>query len=350
MNTFLPTASYGDSTSVNQFYERVLDRAGALPGVTAVGLTSRLPVAGDIFDWSFQIEGQPVPSGQAGPNADYYVVSKDYFKALGITLRQGSAFANYPGAETQPTVVINEAMAQRFWPGEDPIGQRISLLGPPTWHEVIGVVADVKSRGLAAESRPEMFMEQRNFRSLGPNFRNLYLVVRTASAPLTLVSSVRQIFSELDPSIPFAQVRTAEQILANSLAQERFSMLLLSIFAAVALALAAVGIYGVMSYTVAQRTHEIGIRIALGADGATVRRLIVRQGMKLTAVGLTIGAALAVGLTRVIETMLFGVSATDPTIFVGVGGLLALVAFLSNYVPAYRASRGDPVSALRGEQ
>ncbi len=127
-------------------------------------------------------------------------------------------------------------------------------------------------------------------------------------------------------------------------------MLLLSIFAAVALALAAVGIYGVMSYTVAQRTHEIGIRIALGADGATVRRLIVRQGMKLTAVGLTIGAALAVGLTRVIETMLFGVSATDPTIFVGVGGLLALVAFLSNYVPAYRASRGDPVSALRGEQ
>jgi putative ABC transport system permease protein len=350
MNTFLPSATYGDSTAVSQFYQRVLDETRTLPGVEAVGLTTRLPVDGAIFDWSFQIEGQPVAPGEAGPNADYYVVSEDYFRAMGIPVQRGATFTTFPGAQTLPTVVINETMAARFWPGEDPIGKRISLLGPPSWHQIIGIVRDVKSRGLTAETRPEMYLEQRNFRSLGPNFRDLNLVVRNTADPLAIAGAVRGIFRTLDPAIPIARLQTVEQIVSNSLSAQRFSMMLLSIFAAVALALAAVGIYGVMSYTVAQRAHEIGIRLALGADRSAVRRLIVKQGMGLAVVGLGLGAVLAIAFTRVIDTMLFGVSAVDPVTFVGVAGLMGMVAFAANYIPALRASRGDPIVALRTEQ
>ncbi len=199
------------------------------------------------------------------------------------------------------------------------------------------------------EPRPEMFMEQQQTRVLIYNASTFNLVIRTASDPLAMAGAVRSIFREMDPEVPVGGVGTVEQLVAESISRERFSMLLLAIFAAVALTLAAIGIYGVMSYTVAQRTHELGIRMALGADASAVRALVVRQGMNIAGIGLVIGVGLAVGMTRLLEGLLYGVSVTDPAIFAGVAVLLGVVALVSNYIPAFRASRCDPLVALREE-
>jgi putative ABC transport system permease protein len=348
-NTSLPAATYSDAQQVTSFYERLLDGVGELPGVQSVALVNQLPIGGSNFDWSFQIEGRQNQPDQQTPNADYNVVSYDYLPTMRMSLLRGRGLSEFDRDSANPAVVINETMAAMFWEGEDAIGKRISLFGPPVWHEVVGILRDVKSRGLAVQPRPEMYLEQRQMRVLGANFRNFSVVVRTVGDPRALVDPIRTVFRGLDPTIPFAQVQTIDEMIAGSLAQERFSMLLLSVFAVVALALAAVGIYGVMAYTVAQRTHEIGVRMALGADQRRVRRLIVRQGMRVAVVGLGLGVALALVLTRVLESLLFGVSTTDALIFIAVPAVLTGVALLSNWIPALQASSGDPLRALRNE-
>jgi putative ABC transport system permease protein len=346
---FLPPARYDGVQPVSAFAEQLLDRVRGLPGVTAAGFANLLPFGENTFDWSFQIEGQPVPQGESSPNADYRIVSPDYFRTMGMTTVRGETFSDLHRDTTRLAMVISETMASRFWPNQDPIGQRISLFGPETWHEVIGIVGDVRSRGLGQEPRPEMFMDYRQYGMLAGPVRNLNVVARTGTEPLAALSAVRAAVREMDPSVPLSQAETLEGMIADTLAQERFSMLLLSMFAGLSLVLAAVGIYGVMSYSVAQRTHEIGIRMALGADGSAVRRLIVVQGMQLTAIGLAIGLILAFILTRLLAALLYGVSTTDAATFATVSVVLAGVALASNYLPALRASRGDPVVALRNE-
>ena len=265
---------------------------------------------------------------------------------MGIPIIRGRAFTAFDRDSANPARVINETMARKFWPDEDAIGKRIGL-GQNFWHEVIGIVGDVRSRGLVEEPRPEMFMEQQQTRVLMYNASAFNLVTRTANDPLATAGAVRTLFRQLDPEVPVGGVGTVEQLVAESISRERFSMLLLAIFAGVALTLAAIGIYGVMSYSVAQRTHEIGIRMALGAEASSVRALVLGQGMSIAGIGLVIGVVLAVGMTRLLEGLLYGVSVTDPAIFAGVAVLLGVVALVSNYIPAFRASRGDPLAALR---
>ena len=349
LNTSVPAASYPEASDVTQFYERLQAAIVGLPGVTRVGLASQLPIGGNHFDWTFRIEGREVPPGQSGPNADYVLVDTDYFQTMGIPVIRGRSFTEFDRDSINPVVVINQTMADQFWPEDDAMGQRITLFGDPVWHEIVGIVGDVRSRGLVEATRPEMFLEQRQMRALGANFRSLNLVVQAVSDPTTLVPALQNVFRGLDPDLPFAQVQTMEDIVSTSLSQERFSMLLLGVLAALALSLAAVGIYGVMSYNVAQRTQEIGIRMALGADKQRVRRLIVRQGMLTTTIGLGIGMVLALALTRGMQSLLFDVSAVDPMIYLGVAGLVVIVAWLSNFLPALRASRGNPIATLRAD-
>ncbi len=349
LSTLVPSATYPDDQQVARFYEQLEQRARALPGVQRAGLVSELPIGGSNYDWTFRIEGRDVPQGQSGPNADYSVVSREYFQAIGIPLLRGRSFTEFDRDSANPVVVINQTMAEQLWPNEDPIGKRISLFGPPVWHTIVGIMGDVHSRGLGQPPRAEMYLDHRQMSALGSSFRSLSLVLQTTSDPMGLVGPIRNLFRELDPKVPFGQVQTVETIVAGSLSQERFSMLLLGVFAALALSLAAIGIYGVMSYSVAHRAQEIGIRMALGADRTKVRKLIVRQGMQTAAIGLAVGLVLAVLLTRGMQSLLYQVTATDPLTYVAVGIVLFGVSWVSNFVPALRASRGDPMLALRSE-
>ena len=348
VNVSLPATSYPDGPAVGAYYDRALERVSALPGVADVAMISTLQFGGNNYDWTFRIEDRPTPPGEIGPNADYRLVSHDYFSAIGIPVVRGRGLTEFDRDSANPAIVINEMMAERFWPDEEAVGKRLGLLNN-TWHEVVGVVSDVRSRGLVEDPRPEMFLEQRQSRALGVNTRTFNFVIRTAGDPLALANSVRGVFRALDPDIPVGDVRTVEQLVSESISQERFSMLLLAIFAGVALLLAAIGIYGIMAYSVAQRTQELGVRMALGADASTVRSLVLRQGMRVAGVGLALGLGLAIAMTRLLESLLFSVSTTDPAIFGAVAALLAGVAFVANYIPALRASRGDPLAALREE-
>jgi putative ABC transport system permease protein len=244
--------------------------------------------------------------------------------------------------------VISEAMARRYWPGEEAVGKRIAtgrIRKPEDWIQVIGVVKDVRQFELTADPKPQMYL---SYRQAG--FFDLRdLVVKTDVEPATLAATVRKTVWEIDKDQPVSNIQTMEEILADSIARQRFSMLLLAIFAAVALVLAGVGIYGVMSYSVAQRTHEIGIRMALGAQTGAVLKLAVGYGLKLVIAGLVIGLIAAFALTRVMSTLLFGVTATDPATFVAVVATLLAVATIACYVPAWRATRVDPTTALRAE-
>jgi putative ABC transport system permease protein len=280
------------------------------------------------------------------PNAATRIINPDYFSAMGIRLLKGRNFDDRDKVTSIPVSVISEEMARRFWPGEDPIGKRFTP-GDPTrpdqWIQVIGVVNDIRQFELTAELPLQMYLtyEQVGF------FPPRYLVVNTDVEPQSLAASVRQAIWEVDKDQPVSSIATMEEILSDSIARQRFSMLLLAIFAGVALALAAVGIYGVMSYSVAQRTHEIGIRMALGAQTGAVLKLAVGYGLKLVLAGLVIGLAVAFALTRVMSSLLFGVTPTDPTTFVLISLILLVVALVASYIPARRATKVDPVIALR---
>jgi len=352
----LPESKY-QRPQAAQFYERLLERVAALPGVSAAGAVEYLPLSGMDSNTGFLIEGRPRPAPGERIFAHNRVVTPDYFRALGMRLRQGRGFTAADNDKAPRVAIINETLQRRYWPGENPIGKRAALdfeamrfypdrapdfdlaLG---LREIVGVVADVKHTGLAGETAPEFYapLAQRPA-------RNMTLVVRTAADPAGLLGLVRREAHALDKDQPVANASTMSEWLAASVAQPRFNFLLLTVFAAVALALAGLGIYGVVAWTVAQRTQEIGIRMALGARAEDVFRLMVGQGMKPALLGVALGLSGAAALTRLMKTMLFEMSATDPLTFVVVAALLAFVALLACWIPARRATKVDPAVALR---
>jgi len=282
--------------------------------------------------------------------ADHRQISPEYFATLGIPLRQGRVFDERDTLRTEPVAIINETMARRFWPDENPLGKRFAIDedGIPAAHPltIVGVVGDVKHRGLENDVWPEFYMPHAQ---VDYNISSIpsYLIVRTAGDPLSLAATVRQAIHSVDPGQPAAEVRTMESLLDEMVAQRRLWMTLLAAYAGLALSLAAVGIYGVLAYFVAQRRSEIGVRVALGAQAGDVLRFVLRRGMGLALIGVALGSIVSFAMTRLMKTLLFGVSATDPLTFGAVALLLSLVALVACIVPARRATKVDPLAVLR---
>ncbi|MBO0724331.1 MAG: ABC transporter permease [Blastocatellia bacterium] len=333
------------SPQTRAFYQEVLTRVKAIPGVKAVAsATVGIPMTGALCRHLLTIEGRPPAPAEQRPQVECSEVSPDYIRALGMQLRAGRSLTEQDDEKAPPVVIINETMARRYFIGEDPIGKRIQ--DGRSWRTIVGVVGDVKRFGLEAETLPEVYWP---YLQANHNPPNIYLAVRTTGDPLDSVAAVRQQIFATGDKLLISEVMTMEQRLAEPLAPRRFQMLLFGVFAAVALLLAAVGVYGVISYSVSRRTHEIGIRMALGAERRAVLRLIIGQGMKLATAGLAIGLIAAVAVTRLIKTLLFGVGANDPTTLCAVASLLAIFALLACYLPARRATKVDPLVALRCE-
>ncbi|HEU4477005.1 MAG TPA: FtsX-like permease family protein, partial [Pyrinomonadaceae bacterium] len=283
------------------------------------------------------------------PGANYRSVSPDYFRTMNISMAQGRTFTDRDVEGAPLVMIINQALARRDFPGENPIGKRINLgnndpQGQPVWWEIVGVVSDVRSNELREEAKPEFYLS-----SLQDTFRNMFFVIRTTVEPAGVAASVRQAAAEADKSAAVSDVKTMDNIVNEAVTQPRFNVVLLGLFSGIALLLSAAGIYGVTAYNVTQRTHEFGIRMALGAQVGDVLSMIIRQGMLLISVGLAIGLLSAFLLTRLLRTLLFGVSETDPLTFVVISILLTAVALLACYIPARRATKVDPLVALRYE-
>ncbi len=349
MQVSLPQNKYADAQARALFGRRMLEQLRALPGVKTAGTSTSLPMSGSNQSGSFNIEGQPQVPGQDPPHGSRWLASEDYFETMGIRLVRGRLFDAHDTSDAQQVAIVDETLARKYWGTEDPVGKRISFEGPdnkPIWREVVGLVEHVRNEGLEGESRGAYYAPYAQATGGGPN---LFIVVRTDGDPASLAPSVRGAIANIDGDLPVFRVATMEQMVSDSLAQRRFSMLLFGIFAALALVLAVVGLYGVMSYAVAQRTHEIGLRMALGAQGGDVLRMVVGQGMGLVAVGLGLGLLGALALTRLMSSLLYGVSATDPLTYAGIAILLGSVALLASYLPARRATKVDPMVALRYE-
>jgi putative ABC transport system permease protein len=348
MKIVLPEPKYEEMERRSAFYTELIQRVQSLAGVRSAALTTNLPLYRQGNSIGINIEGRPAPPPGQELIVVTRIISPGYFDTMSIPLLRGRQLTDQDTETTPNVVVISETMARRFWPGEDAVGRRIAvgrIRSPADWVQVIGVAKDVRQFELNAEPKPQMYLTHRQF-----GFFDLRdLVVKTDVDPASLAATVRKAVWEIDKDQPVSNIQTMEQILADSIARQRFSMMLLAIFAAVALVLAAVGIYGVMSYSVAQRTHEIGIRMALGAQTGAVLKLAVGYGMKLVMAGIVIGLIAAFALTRVMSTLLFGVTATDPTTFALISLLLIAVAVLASYLPARRATRVNPIIALRYE-
>jgi len=345
----LPDVAYPKTQNVLAFSEQFLPRVQAIPGVESASTIMPLPLSGSNAISSFDIEEHPLPEGQQ-PASPTRIAGVDYFKTMGIPLLQGRAFAETDKFESAPVCIVNEKFAQKFFPGQNVIGKRIK----PSWsaddkpermRDIVGVVGNVKHLSLRNEDDPEIYLP---FAQIP--FSGATLVVRTkVSNPLAITSAIRAELASMDRNIPLTRVQVFDDYLARSLARMRFNTLLLSIFAGIALLLTAIGIYGVLAYSVAQRTSEIGIRIALGAGKSSIFRLVVGQAMTLVAVSLALGLVGAFAATRLLSSLLFGVGAFDPGTFIGIVLLVSAVAFVAAWVPARRATRVDPIVALRAE-
>ena len=339
---------YREMERRSAFYTDLINRVQSLAGVRSAAVTTNLPLYRQGNSIGIGIEGQPAPPPGQERIVVTRIVSPGYFDTMSIPLLMGRKLTEQDTETTPNAVVISETMARRYWPAEDPIGKSIAagrITSPEDWIQVVGVVKDVRQFELNAEPKPQMYMAYRQAGFFEPRD----LVVKTDVDPSSLAAPVRNAIWEIDKDQPVSNIQTMEEILADSIARQRFSMLLLAIFAAVALVLAGVGIYGVMSYSVAQRTREIGIRMALGAQTGAVLKLAVGYGMKLVLAGLVIGLIAAFALTRVMSTLLFGVTATDPATFTLISLLLIAVAVVASYIPARRATRVNPIIALRYE-
>jgi len=338
----VPQTKFRDAHERASFYQRIAERLAALPGVESVGATNDLPFAGSRSQSSFDIEGR-TPDPALLLHADYRTVSPDYFRAMRMRQLQGRAFTTHDNQDAPLVAVVSDSFAKRYFPHEDPIGHR--LKSHDKLYEIVGVVADVKHQELDAAGAIELYVPY--LQAVPPNW--IFFAVRSQTAPRTLAASVRNAVKEIAPDEPVYRVNTMNQVLEYWMTPHKFSSLLLGIFAGLALLLAAIGIYSVIAYTVAQRTHEIGIRMALGAGKANVLRMIFSQGVKIAILGLAVGLALALIATRALSSMLYTVDARDPVIFTSVAVTLFVVVMLASYVPARRAAKVDPLVALRCE-
>jgi putative ABC transport system permease protein len=357
MRLSLPPGRYPTSSRVRGAYDELLAEVRRLPDVRSAGAIMGLPLAVTLGDWNFAIEGEAPPApGQHAPAADWQVATPGYFEAMGIAVRRGRALTAADRLPGRPVIVINETTGRRYWPGEDPIGKRLRLGGgaDTMYREVVGVVADVKHKGLDQETRPEMYIPHAQFPSAIPDSagaapRAMTIVIRADADPARLAAAVRRIVARMDPELPVAQVRTLDDVFSASVSTPRFATVLLGAFGGLALILAALGVYGVISYSVAQRSQEMGIRMALGARAGDVTRLVVVQGMRPAVMGLVVGVLAAVAGTRLMRQFLFGVSETDAASFAVAVVVLGIAGLVATLIPARRATRADPLTALRAE-
>jgi putative ABC transport system permease protein len=347
MNIALPTSKYREQ-QLQTFYDQLFERLKNLPGVKSVAAINPLPLGNTNVSNRFIVEGAPFVALADRPFAGTRVVTPDYFQTMSIPQLKGRSFTEQDREKTPNVIIVNEALASRYWPNQDPIGKRLGFFeedpGKQEWREIVGVVGNVRSKALEIEVMPEAYFP---YRQVPENFMNL--VVRTASDPVSMVPAIRSQVLSVDKDQPVSDIMTMEQRVAKSVAAKRFVMSLLGAFSILALGLAAVGIYGIMAYLVTQRTQEIGVRMALGAQKRDVLRLVVGKGMALAVVGTAIGLIASLALTRLMRSLLFEVTPTDWLTFVIVSGVLLMVSLLACYIPARRATKVDPLVALRYE-
>jgi putative ABC transport system permease protein len=346
----LPDTKYKEPAQIDDFFQRILSEIAALPGVKSTGISSTIPMSSsNQNDSTFEIEGRVPMPGELGPWGDLWFAGANYFQTMNIPLIRGRYFDDRDVQDAPFVAIIDETMARKWWPNEDPIGKRIWVYendpqGNKRWREIVGIVGHVKREGLDRESSVQYYLPHRQLPT-----GDVILTVRTVAEPESMNTAVRGVIQSADKELPVYRLTTMERMMADSTSQRRFATILLGIFALVALILASVGLFGVMAYTVAQRTHEIGIRMALGAQTLDIHKLIIRQGMNLVLTGVVIGLLAAFGLTRLMKSLLFGISETDTTTFVIIPLLLAVVAMLACYLPARRATKVDPLTTLRLE-
>jgi putative ABC transport system permease protein len=340
----LPPSRYAGDDEQTAFFQQLMDRLKTLPGVESAGAVVSLPLSGAFEGTDVILAGQESLPDAERPNADYTTVTPDYFRALQIPLVKGRQFTVRDNKSAPGVIIINEVMAQRLWPNEDPLGKHFTVGFEKDPREIVGVVGNIRQTTLDAELRPAMYLPHLQSPNAG-----LTVLVRTSGEPLAIAAAVREQVRALDKDVPVTHIQTMDQVFGASVAQQRFSMLVVGLFAGLALVLASVGIYGVMAYSVAQRAHEIGVRMALGARTAQVLKLILKDGMTLALLGVGVGLAGAFALTRLIATLLFGVTPTDATTLIVVSLALLGVALVACYIPARRATKVDPLVALRYE-
>jgi putative ABC transport system permease protein len=344
MRLSVPERKYKEKEQQTAFANALLERVKNLPGVQAVGITHSMPLVGD-YVLGFNIEGRPAVDPADLPSTNYYAITPDYFRAMGIRLVRGRVFTAQDDAKAPRVAIINETMARQFFPNEDPIGKRINITnGPDTWREIVGIVGDIKQYGVDKATSAQSYEP---FAQVP--FTSFNVVIRTKGSPAGLLGSLRPAVYAVDKDQPVGIIRPLEEIMADSIARQRFAMMLLTVFSGVALVIAAVGIYGVMAYNVVQRTGEFGIRMALGAQQRDVLRLVLTQGGKLIGLGLLIGLIATLAASRAMGSMLFNTSAYDPLTLATITVVLATVALVACFFPANRATKVNPIDALRTE-
>ncbi len=340
--------NYTQQADFDKFYTQVIEKISALPGVKDAGLINTLPLDKGPTT-GFRVEGRPITTPDKWPSVNYRGVTPNYFRAMGIPVVQGRAYTDRDNSSAPLVMIINQQTAREIFPDENPIGKRITFGNTdqnqqPVWFEIVGVVADVRSLELREESQAEIY-----FSSLQDYWPAMSLVVRSTVEPSSLAGSVRQVVNEVDKSVPVSEVKTMEHVVSESITQPRFNLFLLGLFGTVAMLLSAAGIYGVTAYTVTQRTHELGIRLALGAQVSDVLKMILGQGMAVIGVGLVLGLVAAFWLMRLLRSLLFGVGENDLATFAAITLVLLIVALVACYIPARRATKVDPLEALRAE-
>jgi putative ABC transport system permease protein len=345
MRVVVPAARYSQPDQVRTFYREVLRRVSALPGVTKAGANSGIPLSGAGSSGTTTVDNPAFPDDRGTPEADQRVVTPGYFEAMGMTMLSGRMFDERDNETGQPVAIIDETMARTFWPNEDPLGKRIKRGGRQStqpWLTIVGVVRHVRYRTLEEPSRVQLYMPHAQV-----PFNGMSLAIKTNLEPRTLSAAVQREVLAVDREQPVWAIRTMDELMATSVMRRQLIMTLLTIFAGIALTLAAVGIYGVISYWVTQRSHEIGIRVAIGASRLDVLKMVLGQSMSVVLIGVGIGLAGAAALTRLMGTLVYNVSTTDAATFAGYSAALILVGLVASYLPARRATRIDPVTMLR---